>query len=82
MLGWSYYGEIALNWLVGEWKIKSAWRVVFLAVTVVGSVCEVEAVWRLVDLFTALMALPNLAALLVLSPQVLKIWREYKKASV
>ena len=38
---------------------------------VVGSVSRVEAVWQLVDLFTALMSLPNLAALLVLSPQVL-----------
>jgi len=82
LLGWSYYGETALGWLVRGRGWRSVWRVVFLAVTVVGSVGDVSVVWQLVDLFTALMALPNLAALLALSPQVLKCWGEYKKASI
>lgn len=77
LLGWSYYGEAALGWLLkGSWW-KLAWRAVFLAVTVAGSVGEVGFVWQLVDLFTALMALPNLAALLALSGQVLDSLKEY-----
>lgn len=80
LLGWSYYGEAALGWLVkeGKWQRK-LWRVVFLAVTAAGSVGNVGFVWQLVDLFTALMALPNLAALLVLSPQVMESLNDYLK---
>ncbi len=77
LLGWSYYGETALGWLVRGREWKTVWRAVFLGMTVVGSVGEVSLVWQLVDLFTALMALPNLAALLALSPQVLDSLRAY-----
>lgn len=80
LLGWSYYGEMSLGWLVkGGRRQQALWRTVFLAVTVAGSVGDVGAVWQLVDLFTALMALPNLAALLVLSPQVLESLKTYLK---
>ena len=81
LLGWSYYGETALGWLVRGRGWKSVWRVVFLAVAIVGSVGEVSLVWQLVDLFTALMALPNLAALLVLSPQILDSLNRYNKST-
>lgn len=79
LLGWSYYGEAALGWFVNGAVWRSVWRAAFLAVTVVGSVGEVSLVWQLVDLFTALMALPNLAALLALSPQVLESLSAYLK---
>ena len=80
VLGWSYYGETALNWFVRGKSVRPIWRAVFLCVTVAGSVVEVGFVWQLVDLFTALMALPNLGALLVLSPQVLDSLNEYLKS--
>lgn len=80
LLGWSYYGEAALGWLVKGKHRNIVWRLVFLAVTVVGSVGEVGLVWQLVDLFTALMALPNLAALLALSPQVMDSLNDYLSA--
>lgn len=79
LLGWSYYGETALSWLLKGKGWKNVWRAVFLAVTVAGSVGDVGFVWQLVDLFTALMALPNLAALLALSPQVLESLKAYLK---
>lgn len=79
LLGWSYYGEVALGWLVRGRGWKTVWRTVFLAVAAVGSVGEVSLVWQLVDLFTALMALPNLAALLVLSPQIMDSLNTYLK---
>lgn len=77
LLGWSYYGEAALSWLVKGRGWRPVWRAVFLAAAVVGSVGNVELVWQLVDLFTALMALPNLAALLVLSPRALESFKDY-----
>lgn len=77
VLGWSYYGQTALNWFVEGKGWQTVWRAVFLSVTVVGSAGDVSVVWQMVDLFTALMALPNLAALLVLSPGVLRDLRDY-----
>ena len=77
LLGWSYYGQAALEWLVKGRTGRLIWRTVFLMMTVLGSVGDVGFVWQTVDLFTALMALPNLGALLVLSPQVLKCGWEY-----
>lgn len=79
VLGWSYYGERALNWFVRGRLVRPLWRTAFLVITVAGSVGEVGLVWQLVDLFTALMALPNLAALLVLSPRILDSLNEYLK---
>lgn len=77
LLGWSYYGQVALEWLVNGKNVRVVWRMVFLAMTVLGSVGDVGFVWQTVDLFTALMALPNLGALLMLSPQTLACGMEY-----
>lgn len=52
---------------------------VFLSCVVLGSVWEGEAVWELVDLCNALMAIPNLTALLLLSPQVLRELRDWER---
>ena len=71
LLGWGYYGERALAYLLGTSRAASAFRTVFLLCVVVGSVGDVGAVWQLADLTNGLMALPNLTALLLLSPQVL-----------
>ncbi len=73
LLGWSYYGERGLSHLARSERFTSAFRWVFLICAVVGAVGDVTAVWQLADLFNALMALPNLTALLLLSPQVLEI---------
>ena len=77
LLGWSYYGRTAVEWLAGDWTARWLWPVVFLGVTVLGSITPTGQAWQLVDLFTALMALPNLAALLVLSPRVLRELNDY-----
>ena len=77
VLGWSYYGQSATRWLFGSWAARSLWPVAFLGVAVLGSVTPTGQAWQLVDLFTALMALPNLGALLALSPQVLEELRDY-----
>lgn len=77
VLGWSFYGQAAMGWLFGGRWVKPVWLCTFLSACVVGSVVPSELVWQLVDLFSALMALPNLTALLFLSPQVLELLGEY-----
>lgn len=79
ILGWSYYGQQCLSWLVGGEGLTGFYRVLFLGCTLAGALWEPAAIWQLVDLCSALMALPNLAALLLLAPEALTIlyrWRE------
>ncbi len=77
VLGWSFYGQAALDWLVESPRLRPIWVAAFLAACVLGSVAPSELVWQAVDLFSALMALPNLTALLFLSPQAIKSLKEY-----
>ena len=79
LLGWGYYGERALSFLWGGGRAIPAFRVVFLLCIVAGSVGEVGAVWQLADLTNGLMALPNLTALILLSPQALAFLPKRRK---
>ena len=86
ILGWSYYGEQCLFFLSLEkgGKRKNAfpvltldrsvflYRFAFLGCTLLGAVWQGNSLWQLVDLCSALMALPNLTALLFLAPQALR----------
>ena len=65
IIGWSYYGERALEYLVGKRAILP-YRLVWIAAVVVGAVATVPVVWNFADAANALMALPNLVALLLL----------------
>lgn len=76
ILGWSYYGEKSIEYLLGEGAIKP-YRYVFILVVGVGAVARLEFVWALSDTFNGLMAIPNLIGLLALSPVIVKITREY-----
>ena len=66
MLGWAYQGEIALAYLAGP-RAVPLYRLLFAAAAMAGAVLDVEAAFTLSDLFNCLMALPNLACLLLLS---------------
>lgn len=79
VLGWSYYGERGLGDLLGGRRGRGAYRLIFLACILLGSVGEVGAVWQLADLLNGLMALPNLIALLLLLPEVLRDWRGWRQ---
>lgn len=72
LLGWAHYGGICARYLLGA-SAQGVYTAIFAAVTVVGSVMSTYSVWALADLFNALMSLPNLAALIALSPLVGKI---------
>ena len=69
LFGWSYYGEKAIEYLFGSRAIKP-YRVVFVAVVMVGAMMQLEFVWNFSDLTNGLMAIPNLIALLLLARTV------------
>lgn len=75
ILGWSVYGERCVEYLFGVKAIRP-FRVIWVAVVPVGTVVGLDFVWLLADTFNALMALPNLIALLLLSPVVFKLTRD------
>jgi len=76
ILGWSYYGEKAIEYLLGERAVKP-YRVLFVLFVGVGALLKLELVWGLADIFNGLMAFPNLVALLLLTPVLVSETRDY-----
>ncbi len=76
ILGWSYYGEKCLEYLLGE-RCVTPYRVLFCAAVFLGAVQPLELVWQFADAMNALMALPNLLGLLALSGVVAAETRSY-----
>ncbi len=76
ILGWSYYGERAMEYLGGK-KIIKFYRIIWLAVCFMGCVMSLGVVWNIADIMNALMALPNLATLLLLSGVIARETRRY-----
>lgn len=66
ILGWSYYGERAVEYLAGRGLIKW-YRIIWVALCFIGSVMNLNTVWNIADIMNALMAIPNLISLLLLS---------------
>jgi alanine or glycine:cation symporter, AGCS family len=67
ILGWSYYGEKAAEYLFGA-RVIAPYRWLWVAAVMVGSVVSLPTVWSFADVANALMAVPNLISLIVLSP--------------
>lgn len=74
IIGWSYYAEQAVTFLIGEWATHPI-RVFWVGVIFVGAILEVRFVWMFGDLANASMAFPNLIAILALSGVVLGMHR-------
>ncbi len=72
ILGWSYYGERCAEYLFGP-KAITPFRVLWCAAIPVGALTGLEIIWLMADIMNALMAVPNLLALLLLSPIIFKI---------
>ena len=70
LLGWSYYGQRAAAYLMGE-RVIPVYKAAFLLAAVAGCMMRLEPVWALSDTFNGLMALPNLAGVLALRRQVI-----------
>ncbi|HEP1836737.1 TPA: sodium:alanine symporter family protein [Streptococcus suis] len=76
ILGWSYYGERCIEFLFGTKSILP-YRLVFVAMVALGGFLKLDLIWTIADIVNGLMALPNLIALLALSPVVIKETRQY-----
>lgn len=71
LIGWNYYGEKAIEYLLGS-RVILPYRLVFIVMVIVGSCLQLETVWNISDLMNGMMALPNLIGLLLLS-RVVKV---------
>lgn len=76
MLGWAYYGEKSLEYLLGE-KAITPYRLLFIAAIFGGSLGTIDFVWLLSDILNGLMALPNLIGLILLAGVIVKETRSY-----
>ena len=76
MLGWSYYGERCAQFLLGP-KIVLPFRVLWVIGVFIGTQMSLGLVWKMSDALNGMMAIPNLLALLLLSPVVFKLTKQY-----
>jgi AGCS family alanine or glycine:cation symporter len=80
ILGWSYYGERCAEYLLGS-RINIPYRVLYILVTFLGTVLSLNIVWDLADALNALMAIPNIVAVLFLSGVVAKETKYYLRGN-
>jgi AGCS family alanine or glycine:cation symporter len=76
MLGWSYYGERCAQFLLGP-KVVLPFRILWVIGVFVGTQMSLGLVWKMSDALNGMMAIPNLLALLLLSPVVFKLTKQY-----
>ncbi|EEB69246.1 amino acid carrier protein [Ruegeria sp. R11] len=76
ILGWSYYGEKCVGYLLGA-KVLIGYRVLWIIAIYFGATADLGFIWLLADTLNAMMAIPNLIALALLSPVVFKITKEF-----
>ncbi len=76
VLGWSYYGERCVEYFIGK-KGLILYRVLYVAVAVLAPVVALDLVWTVADTLNALMAIPNLVAILLLSGVIVKETDKY-----
>ena len=84
ILGWAYYGEKCWTYLVGP-VCEKPFRILWVAGVFVGAVLTLDVAWLVADTLNAMMAIPNLISLLMLSPVVAKLTKDYfdaKKAGL
>lgn len=76
ILGWSYYGERGAEYLLGKLVILP-YKLVYVAVTFIGAIMSLGTVWNIADAMNALMAIPNLICILLLSGIIAKETKYY-----
>ena len=79
ILGWEYQGEKAWEYLMGTHRYNMIYRIVFSLVVYIGCTQTLKLVWSFSDIANALMAIPNLICLLLLSGEVAEDIRAYQK---
>ena len=76
ILGWSYYGESAVNYIEGR-RINRFYRILFIVALFFGCIINLDIIWNIADCMNALMTIPNLVALLLLSGVAARETRKY-----
>ena len=76
MIGWSFYGERCIVFLLGV-KAILPFRIAWVIAIPVGTLVELNLVWLIADTLNAFMAIPNLIALMLLGPLVFRVSRDY-----
>lgn len=76
ILGWSFYSEKCVEYLFGESAIKP-FRLLWIVAVPVGATANLDFIWLVADTLNALMAIPNLVALILLSPVVFKLTKDH-----
>ena len=70
ILGWEYYGEKSLEYLISNRKVIYAYRAIFSCITFIGATQTLDVVWNFSDTMNGLMAIPNLICLLILNKDI------------
>ena len=76
MISWSYYGDRCVTYLFGAAWVR-AYRLVYVGFSFLGCILALEVVWAFGDLALGVMSIPNLIAVLLLSPKLMQITRSY-----
>lgn len=79
ILGWEYHGEKAFEYILGTHKYNMIYRIIFSLVAYIGATQTLDLVWNLSDIANALMAIPNLICLLILSGEIARDMKEFQK---
>lgn len=78
ILGWEYHGEKAVEYIMGTHKFNMVYRIIFSLVIYVGATATLDLVWNLSDIANALMAVPNLICMLLLSGEIAKDMKDFQ----
>lgn len=76
ILGWAYYGERCVEYFSGK-KGLLPYRALYVIIALIAPVLALDLVWKVADILNALMAIPNLVAVLLLSPVIVKETKKY-----
>ena len=77
ILGWSYYGESAVDYIEGTHTGTRFYRILYIVALFFGSIISLDIIWNIADCMNALMSIPNLVALLLLSGVAARETRKY-----
>lgn len=72
VIGWAFYGEKALFYITKNKTAAVLYRILFCLCAVFGSFARLDFIWSVTDIFNGLMVFPNLIAIIILSPEVIK----------
>jgi len=79
IIGWSFYGERCAEYIFGI-KVIIFYRIMWVAVVFLGTTLKLDVIWIIAEILNGLMAIPNLIGLLLLSPVVFKMTKDYYSA--